>query len=60
VQAFAQRRPAAFLLGATIAGFGIGRGFRSSSEPEPSTDDPSARGDERNRAMTAGGARYGH
>ncbi|MGH9124993.1 MAG: hypothetical protein ACRDZ8_09750 [Acidimicrobiales bacterium] len=39
VQSYAQRRPSAFLLGATIAGFGLGRSLRNSSEPDSSPED---------------------
>lgn len=41
VQTFARRRPAAFLLGATVAGFGIGRMIRSrSADGQASTPTP--------------------
>ena len=43
IQSFARRRPAALLLGATIAGFGLGRGIRSSSAPPPAVEDPRQR-----------------
>jgi hypothetical protein len=38
VQSFARRRPGAFLVGAALAGFGIGRAVRaSSSDGQPDT-----------------------
>jgi hypothetical protein len=38
VQSFARRRPGAFLVGAALAGFGIGRAVRaSSSDGQPGT-----------------------
>jgi hypothetical protein len=43
VQAFARRRPGAFLVGAAIAGFGLGRAVRASSSEEPESPS-SARG----------------
>ena len=46
VQAFARRRPGAFLLGAAVAGFGLGRAVRASSSGD---DQPVSSGGRRSR-----------
>jgi hypothetical protein len=40
VQAFARRRPGAFLVGAAVAGFGLGRAVRASSSDESESNPP--------------------
>lgn len=40
VQAFARRRPGAFLVGAAVAGFGLGRAVRASSSDESGSNPP--------------------
>jgi hypothetical protein len=65
VQSFARRRPAAFLLGATIAGFGIGRIVRSGSSNQQGSGpderltvpDPRRPGSNGDQALRTGGGR---
>jgi hypothetical protein len=42
LQAFARRRPGAFLLGAAVAGFGVGRAVRASSTDDGEAEAPAA------------------
>ena len=44
LQAYARRRPGAFLLGAAVAGFGVGRAVRASSADDGDGAGPPARG----------------
>ncbi len=43
VQAFARRRPGAFLVGAAVAGFGLGRAVRASSSSDNELPSPAGR-----------------